>query len=362
MADTNTAIAKKQHPLVVLRERLEARVDELRSALPSDITPERFIRALTTAAQIDPNLLACTFQSLWIACMRACRDGLLPDGVEGAIVAYKDRAQFIPMYRGLLKKVAPQMKWVTTNLVYDGEQFEHYVDEHGEHLRHVPGDNFGGTVKRVYAMGATKDGGIYIAVMSLAEVEKIRKTAKASREDAPWNAWREEMQKKTALRRLCKLLPITAQLPEDEDEATEEAPKLTAVPAPRERGAAAALDLFASSPEESSQGDSPSQGETGGSGEPATVDAPAARKGPAEAPAAADAHDDTTNAQQSASVTEDPANDPSTDGDPVAAAHEKGRAAKAAGHQRKALPGEYRTPDRDEEAQAWLKGYDGKPL
>lgn len=218
--------------------------------LPDDISPERFVRAVTTAAQIDPNLLATQFQSLWIACMRACRDGLLPDGVEGAIVAYKEKAAWIPMYRGLLKKVAPNLRWITANVVYDGEMFEHWIDEHGEHLRHAPSGEFDdGKVIRVYAMGETKTGGVHIAVLSLAEINKIRKMSRASRDDAPWNTWPTEMMKKTALRRLCKLLPAGIELPEETED--EETPKPVLAPVtPLVHGAGAALDRFANASSE----------------------------------------------------------------------------------------------------------------
>lgn len=44
--------------------------------------------------------------------------------------------------------------------------------------------------------------------------------------------------------------------------------------------------------------------------------------------------------------------------DPIAVAHERGRLAKVNGHQRKALPTEYRTPERVAEAKAWQAGFD----
>jgi recombination protein RecT len=353
MTDTTVTVARK-HPLVVLRERLEARVDELKASLPSDIKPERFIRALITAAQVNPDLLATNFQSLWIACMRACRDGLLPDGVEGAIVPYKEKATWIPMYRGLLKKAAPSMRWITTNVVYQGEPFEHWVDEHGEHLKHTPGDTFDESkIVRVYAMGQTKDGGTYVAVLSLAEIDKIRKSSRTTRTDTPWFAWLTEMMKKTALRRLHKLLPVAVELPDEEED--EETPKLTLAPvATQERGAAAALDLFAGSPEVGTSADAPSEkGETGGgvetgkpavqgSSTPAAADAPTEgqRFGPGEA--ILSPHD----------VAPPPRD----------LAYRRGQEAKAANMQRKDLPSEYRNPERDQEADAWMRGFQGKPL
>ena len=35
--------------------------------LPSDISPEVFIRAYTTGATLNPNIQGCTWQSIWEA-------------------------------------------------------------------------------------------------------------------------------------------------------------------------------------------------------------------------------------------------------------------------------------------------------
>lgn len=48
--------------------------------------------------------------------------------------------------------------------------------------------------------------------------------------------------------------------------------------------------------------------------------------------------------------------------DPLAIAHKRGQEAKAAGQARKAIPVELRDPDRVRETDAWLAGWDGKPV
>ena len=138
MSNTDVATTTAaRHPLVALRERLEARREELKNSLPSDVPVERFIRAVITSAQINPDILACVWQSLWLACIRACRDGLLPDGREGAIVPYKSTATWIPMYQGLLKRFrrSGTFRWIKADVVRQGEEFYHYVDEHGDRAR-----------------------------------------------------------------------------------------------------------------------------------------------------------------------------------------------------------------------------------
>jgi recombination protein RecT len=262
---TNTDVATTtapKHPLVILRERFEQRRDELKNMLPNDVSPERFIRAITTSAQLNPDILACQWSTLWTAGVRAARDGLVPDGREGAIVPFKSTATWIPMYQGLLKRFrrSGQFRWITADVVREGEEFYHYVDEHGEHIRHTPGDNFDAPILKIYAMATTKDGGVFVTVMSIAEVNKIRAMSKATREDSPWRMWFSEMAKKTALRRLSKVLPSEGDLPDD-DVDNFEAPALAPpVPGtmsiasePRARGAAAALDQFAASAPDADQ-------------------------------------------------------------------------------------------------------------
>jgi len=230
---TNTDLATTtaaKPPVVILRERLQQRYGELKAALPSDISPEQFIRALMTSVAINQDLLACNWNSLWLACMRACRDGLLPDGVEGAMVPYKSTVTWVPMYQGLLRRFrkSGNFKWITADVVRQGEEFTHFIDENGEHFRHVPGDNVDAPLIKIYAMAHTKDGGIFVAVMPIAEANKIRAMSKSTRDDAPWKMWPGEMYKKTALRRLSKMLPTARDLPTADDllESGEEVARL----------------------------------------------------------------------------------------------------------------------------------------
>jgi phage RecT family recombinase len=329
MTDTNIAIIKP--PIVILRERLEARKDELKNAL-TDISPDHFIRALITSAQIDPNLQACSFQSLWLACMRACRDNLLPDGREGVIIPYKERATWVPMYQGLLKRFRQtgQCRWITAEVVRKGERFERWIDQNGEHFHHVPDGDDAAPIEKVYAAATTKDSAFYCAVLSMSEIAKIRSVSKATRDDSPWRLWPNEMAKKTALRRLAKLLPSGRDLFEEDDE----------LPTPREEqaalqherrspGAASALETFAGGDSSAAPPASPaSEG-----GDPA---------GRTDTPVAPDA-------PQDALLT-----------DQYVVAYERGVIARTAGAQRRAIPGEYRDEANRLEAEAWHAGYDGK--
>jgi recombination protein RecT len=303
---------------VQLREALEVRRPEWKAGLPPDINPDAFIRAVITSATINPEILACSKQSIILSCHKACRDGLLPDGVEAALVPYKSTATYVPMYQGLLRNFrrSGQFKSLSCNVVRDGEEFDHYIDEHGEHIMHRPGGDDTAPVVRVYAVATLKDGGVVVADIGMGELQKIRNMSRNSRDDAPWKIWPDEMRKKTALRRLSKLLPTVRDIMKsdlDEHEAPDIAPRdeIAAIPA------APVTDTK-----------SEVAGDEGGGG---TAAAPQPSQ-----PAAA------------TSVCE--------------AAYRRGQEAKLAGQERKSIPGEYRSRDRLEEGRAWQDGFDGKPL
>jgi phage RecT family recombinase len=342
MTDTMAVVATNVNkpPIVVMRERFESRKTELKNALPSDVSPDAFIRAFITSAQLNPELQACTWQSLWDAALRACRDGLLPDGVEAAVVPFKSKAQYIRMYGGVLRQFrrSGQFKWLKTDVVREGEKFEHWVTNAGEHFLHVPGDDFAAPIVKAYALATTKDGGEFCKVMSRAEIDKHRSYSRAQRDDSPWKVWFEAMAQKTAIIQLAKILPNARDLMGDDDLPELEAPAVTAPTTARVPGAAAALEQFSRA---SPAGDSPhpvtvdDAREEGG--EQGTVSASAAHGDPA----AADDH-----YEHFQNVT----------------AYKRGQEAKAAGHQRKALPPEFRESDRTREALAWEAGWSGQPL
>jgi len=227
--------AAPQNPVAKLHDQLTTRSKQFELALPPHMSVDKFIRTIITAVNLNPDLLACDRPSLFNSAMRCAQDGLLPDSREAALVPFKNKVQYLPMYGGLLKKFrnSGQFKWIATGIVYEGELYEHWITQDGEHFKHVPGDdNEGKKIRRVYAVATTKDGGSFIADLPLSDINKRRNMSRATREDAPWRQWTEEMMRKTAIRVLSKLLPmssdIDALMQRDEDallgvEAVEEA-------------------------------------------------------------------------------------------------------------------------------------------
>jgi len=336
----STAVLTKTpaHPIERVRVMLDQREEELRRALPAHIPVDRFKRIVLTTCQLNPELVTVDRQSLWIACMRAAQDGLLPDGRDGVILAYKDNnqrsrtfgqvaAQWQPMVSGFLKRFrnSGQFLSITANVVRESDAFEYWIDENGDHLRHTPGDI--GPYVKAYAIAKTRDGGTMIKVMSKAEIDRRRAVSKAK--DGPmWREWWDEAAMKTVLRNLSKRLPSSADLDEmmrrdDEDDAFEARPAMP--------GAS-----------------------------PPTADAPREPQAEiVELERIADPDTDLPGAEDVRGILNDepPADDMVGAGD-VERAFAEGADARRAGSARRAVPGPYREPDASHLAKAWLNGWD----
>lgn len=195
------------------------------NALPAHIPTERFVRVVMTAVQNNPKLLKCTRQSLFNACMRAAQDGLLPDGREGAIVPFGDNedgrkaadtASWMPMIYGIRKKARNSGEiadWFCEN-VYEGDEFE-YVMGDDPHIYHKP-KLVGGVERKIiatYSICKFKDGTLSREVMSIAQVEDIRKNYSRAKK-GPWSdpVSYPEMVRKTVARRHSKSLPMSTDL------------------------------------------------------------------------------------------------------------------------------------------------------
>lgn len=215
---------KKENALVAFKTHLDERMGELSFALPSHISPERFQRVALTALQRKPDLLKCTKQSLWNACLLAAQDGLMPDGREGAIVPYGENAQgkkqadiatWMPMIEGLRKK-ARNSGEIANWEVHAVRARDHFKFALGDNafIEHEPyfGAEDPGEVIGAYSIATMRDGTKSRDVMSIRDILKIKAKSKAS--NGPWSdpTFFPEMCKKTVARRHYKQLPHSSDL------------------------------------------------------------------------------------------------------------------------------------------------------
>ena len=143
---------------------------EISDVLPDHISEEKFRRVAMTAVNQNQDLYQCDRGSLLAALLNAATD---------------------------------------TQVVYENDEFEYWIDESGPHLRHTPlmGDDRG-KATGVYAVCKLKDDSVEIETMSVAQVEEVRAVSRTK--GGPWTDWWDEMARKTVVRRLSKRLPMSS--------------------------------------------------------------------------------------------------------------------------------------------------------
>lgn len=186
-------------------------------ALPKQIPVERFERVVMTAVNMNPTLAAADRRTLFNSCMKCATDGLLPDGREAALVVFGRDVVYMPMVFGIIKKLrqSGEIAAISARIVYEKEaeagRFQFIISDGEERLTHEPiliGER--GKPVAVYATARFKDGTVQNEPLSYADVEKVR-SASRSKNSGPWVGWWEEMARKTAIRRLSKYLPLSAE-------------------------------------------------------------------------------------------------------------------------------------------------------
>lgn len=191
---------------------LAAREKAFSSVLPAHVPVKKFMRTVVGAVQNNPDILKCTKDSIFQACQFAAQDGLIIDGREAALGRFKNTATYMPMVKGILKKLrnSGQLSSIAAEVVHKNDKFS-YNPGTGE-LIHEP-DWFGdrGEPVGVYARAVLKDGATQTEVMSKNQIAKVRAVSR-SKDNGPWKDWEEQMWRKSVLRRLCNYLPSSADL------------------------------------------------------------------------------------------------------------------------------------------------------
>ncbi len=207
-------MSKQITPAQQVRNSLEKMTPEFSKALPSHVPVKKFIRVAQTAITTNPTLMKCDRTSLFAALTRAAEVGLMPDGKEAAIVPFKEKAQFMSMVAGKMKlaRNSGEIKTLDSQVVYKNDEFNYWIDEDGPHIKHIPqvmGER--GVVICAYAIGKTKDGGVYIEVMTSEQLQAVESVSRGK--GGPWSGpFKSEMQRKTVMNRLLKRMPTSTDI------------------------------------------------------------------------------------------------------------------------------------------------------
>ncbi|GAB3235020.1 recombinase RecT [Pseudaeromonas pectinilytica] len=195
----------------------------IEALLPSGVTFESFVRAAATAMAQNPDLANADRKSLIQSLIRCASHGLVPDGREAALVTFKEKqgniyimkAQYIPMVDGVLKRArqSGQIAVIAAKAVFDGDAFDYWMDEQGEHINYRPTYTGRGEFKLAFAFAKLHSGELIVEVMPKEDIERVRAASKTgSSEFGPWVKWFDRMSVKSVLHRLAKRLPSASEL------------------------------------------------------------------------------------------------------------------------------------------------------
>lgn len=201
-----------------MQQYIKSMESEIKKALPSVITPERFTRMVLTALSVNPKLAQCTPKSFLGAMMNAAQLGLEPNTPLGQayLIPFKnhgvDEVQFQIGYKGLIDLAyrSGEVSIIQAQIVYENDRFECQFGLEPK-LLHIPADDEHGEPKKVYAVYKTKNGGSGFEVMSMADIRAHAERysqALHSGKPSPWNTNFEEMAKKTVLKHALKYAPL----------------------------------------------------------------------------------------------------------------------------------------------------------
>lgn len=217
MIQRATAAAGKPAEQKTMQQYIKSMEGEIKKALPSVITPERFTRIVLSAISVNPKLGSCTPASFLGAMMTSAQLGLevnTPLG-QAYVLPYSNKgvleAQFQLGYKGLIDLAyrSGEIEVIQAHTVYENDEFS---CEYGlePKLVHKPADKDRGEAVKVYAVFKTKSGGYGFEVMSMDDVRKhAAKYSKAYNSSfSPWKTNFEEMAKKTVLKRVLKYAPL----------------------------------------------------------------------------------------------------------------------------------------------------------
>lgn len=182
---------------------------------PKVMRPARFVRVALTAMTKRPQLNECTRESFFMCMLDCAFYGIEPDGRRAHLIPFRNRksnttdCQLIIDYKGLAELVlrSGDVSFMHADAVYPDDEFDVSYGT-GGHLIHKPGEERTGLPKKFYSYVRMKDGTENFDVMTLAEVEKVRKRSK-SPDEGPWKTDFSEMGKKTVFRRHSKWLPLS---------------------------------------------------------------------------------------------------------------------------------------------------------
>jgi len=204
-------LVKRSGELTSLLEKMKPAIAQ---ALPKHVSAERIARIALTAIRSNPKLAECTPQSFLGSLLQASQLGLevnTPLG-QAYLIPYKDVCTLVVGYQGMLDlaRRSGMVKAIYAHAVRAQDVFDYELGLEPK-LQHKPAEGERGDLTHVYAVARLTGGEPIFTVLTRAEVERFRARSRA-KDSGPWVTDYEAMALKTAIRRIFKWLPKSAEM------------------------------------------------------------------------------------------------------------------------------------------------------
>lgn len=211
----------------VVNQAVERQGASLKALLPRGQEAVRFQNLVLTAVKSTPDLMQCFATregevSILLAVRQAAVIGLEPNTPlqEAWLLPRKNQgtmeAQLMIGYKGLLKlaRRSGLVRSVRAEVVHEQDDFHYQLGLHPD-IHHVPAVGDRGELTHAYAVVEYRDDALDFRVLDKAEVERHRAKSDSWRNErarpySPWTVWPEAMWRKTALRAVLSMAPLTA--------------------------------------------------------------------------------------------------------------------------------------------------------
>ncbi len=205
--------------ILTVQDFITKKKDLIARVLPKAITPERLLGIFEMILNSSPKLKECSQKSLIGAVIQTAQLGLQPGNIGHIhLIPFSNKGvlecQLIIGYRGYVELVnrSKEATILTAEVVYEKDQFQ-FEQGLNPILRHIPASGDRGEKIGVYCIAKNLLANEKVFVyLQKEEVEKIKAASKSATSDySPWKTWADEMWKKSAVKRISKLLPLSAE-------------------------------------------------------------------------------------------------------------------------------------------------------
>lgn len=190
---------------------LEARLPQIAKWVRGGLRPESLLRFALLDMQQNRKLQECEPLSVYLALLACAVCGLEPGALHGHayIVPFAGKAQFMAGYKGLIKMArrSHEVVGLTANVVHERDTFDFDLGTSNT-LVHKPARGDRGETIGAYSIAKLVHGNHEIEWVDRDDLDKIRKVAESRGKSPAWQQWPSEQQRKTAIRRLAKRLPL----------------------------------------------------------------------------------------------------------------------------------------------------------